>query len=221
MQFRPVLAPAAAALLLAGCGSSTSASKANFAKAINTALANGCITVNPQQGGTMTATNAFPLSAAFAQPSLMMSAAYAKAMNQRMFAPLHALVKAGILTEKDAQVRFENKMAPGRVYSLTSIGKQARQSQTGTLLCAGHYKVVEVVDYTVPSSGLGETISEVTYTYSPTGVPAWATSEAVKTAFPYFTKRLAPNQKGRATVVLKNNGWSADLGMANPYSTGY
>lgn len=215
MQLRSCVSAIGVALLLAACSSANDASKGNFAKAINAQLAERCISVNP--GGLLMNGNAYPLSAPVKTAGKYgfetITEAQAKTANDQEFAKADALVKVGLLAEKDAPVKpmFGKEMVPGRVYTLTDEGKKALQRADYSALCVGHYKVDEVVDFTVPGNAMGATISEANYTYSPTGVASWATNDAVKTAFSGLASELASGQKGRATMVLKNNGWSAEL----------
>jgi hypothetical protein len=69
------------------------------------------------------------------------------------------------------------------------------------------------VDFTVPGNAMGETISQVTFTYSPSDVPAWV-STGVQAALPSLAKELAPKQQGEATMVLKNDGWEAEVKLS-------
>lgn len=79
-------------------------------------------------------------------------------------------------------------------------------------MCAGHYKVDEVARFSEPSSALGHTISEVSFTFSPVDVPAWAKDDAVQKAY-RLNSRLAEHAKGTRTLVLASDGWidSADF----------
>jgi hypothetical protein len=54
---------------------------------------------------------------------------------------------------------------------------------------------------------MGEIISEVLYTYSPSDVPAWVWSSDMQSAFPDLAQQLARKQQDRITVMLTNNGW--------------
>ncbi len=73
---------------------------------------------------------------------------------------------------------------PAEVYSLTEAGKKALIWPDGLAFCAGHYKVVEVVNYTVAGKTMdGTTRSTANFTYPPTDVPSWAISEAIKNEF--------------------------------------
>jgi hypothetical protein len=177
-----------------------SASKDNFTKAIDAQLVKLCIAIDL---GTLTP---FPISIA---------------NNDMNFARYNVLAKAGLLTAVDSWVKpsqYSEIMAgtqtvPGKTYSLTDEGRQVLRDPRTTIFCAGHYKVDDVVDFTVPGNAMGETISQVTFTYSPSDVPAWV-STGVQAAFPSLAKELAPKQQGEANMVLKNNGWEAEVKLS-------
>lgn len=221
MLLRPMLVPVAAAMFLAGCGSSSSGSKADFAKAINVPLAKSCIRLDPANiSGLATLTGTtYPLSLPMEQAGGMISADQANKWNTRKFGAFDALVKAGLLTSADAQVKaqFGNKTVPGKTYSLTDAGKKALQSPTYLAFCAGHYKVAEVVNYSVPGKEMdGTTGSQANFTYTSAEVPSWATSDAIKSKFPEFSKNLATMaqpQQGRADLVLMSDGWQAHISL--------
>lgn len=186
--------------LPAGFSPSMSASKGHFTKAIDAQLAKQCIAIDL---GTLTP---FPISIA---------------NNDVNFARYNVLAKAGLLTAVDSWVKpsqYSEIMAgtqtvPGKTYSLTDEGRQALRDPRTTIFCAGHYKVDDVVDFTVPGNAMGETISQVTFTYSPSDVPAWVNT-GVQAAFPSLAKELAPKQQGEATMVLKNDGWEAEVKLS-------
>jgi len=184
-----------------GFSSSMSASKGNFTKAIDAQLAKQCITIN------LESLTPFPVSIA---------------NNDARFARYNVLAKAGLLTAVDSWVRPSTifgitagtQTVPGKTYSLTDEGRQALRDPRATVFCAGHYKVDDVVDFTVPANAMGETISRVTFTYSPSDVPAWVSSSGTQAAFPSLAKELASKQQGEATMVLKNDGWQAEVELS-------
>lgn len=208
------------ATLLVGCNSSTSASKYNFAKAINVMLAkrSNCIRLVPNVLGNTT----YPWTIKIYRPGEFsldgtLTANKAKQENAKMFSQLNAMVKAGLFTSTDIQVNDgwpSNKLVPAIKYSLTEAGKRALQSPKSIAFCMGHFKVTKIVSYTEPGRGLGGTMqSQVKFTYIARGVPAWATSSAIN----YYAKNLAaaithPQKGGSADVRLMNNGWKAEFG---------
>lgn len=199
--------------LLAACGSPKDASKANFTKAIDAQLSKRCALASFEMTYASNST-AFPLSIAKIEPGMMLNAEQAKKMDERNFGQYDSAVKAGLLSAVDAQVKPTiGREGPGKTFSLTEVGKKSLIDPRGTAFCAGHYKVDEVVNFTEPGNAMGVTISNVTYTFSPVDVPTWATSDASKAAFPNLAKQLEPKQQGRATLMLQNDGWAAQLSI--------
>jgi hypothetical protein len=185
----------------AGFSSSISASKSNFTKAIDAQLAKQCIRIN------LESLTPFPVSIA---------------NNDASFARYNVLARVGLLTAVDSWVKPSTvfgiaagiQTVPGKTYSLTDEGRQALRDPRTTIFCAGHYKVDDVVNFTVPGNAMGTTISRVTFTYSPSDVPAWVSTSGVQAAFPSLAKELAPKQQGEATMVLKNDGWEAEVELS-------
>lgn len=215
MSAKALLPALFAATLLAACSSSKDASNSNFATVINAHYTKHCgITIQP--GGMMGGYKAYPASVALVEPSQFMSAAVVKKRNDANTARFDALVQAGLLSVKDGTTTPNNfgfgpsKPVPAKVYSLTDAGKKAlvdQQSMKGTKLCAGHYKVDDVVRFTPPASAMGATVSTVSYTFSPTNVPSWATSDSVNKAFPHLAQLMATKQKTQTDLVLASDGW--------------
>jgi hypothetical protein len=180
-----------------GFSSPMSANKANFAKVINAHLAKECIGINP---GSLAP---FPVSVV--------------ASDDRSFAQYNALTNAGLLSATDTLVQptiggipLIRAKVPGRTYSLTDEGRRVLEDPGSATFCAGHYKVDEVLDFTVPGNAMGATISEVLYMYSPSDVPTWVSSFDIQSAFPNLAQQLARKQESRITVVLTNNGWQVN-----------
>lgn len=202
----------AVAVLLAACGSKKDANNSNFKEAINTHLAKTCVTVRP--GGFMGG-NAYPISVTLQQPNNFTSPQQTAKQNENATRPYEALVKAGLLTSKDGTTKetplFGNgpKDVPAKIYDLTDAGKKALADPNGkgTGLCAGRYKVDEVVRFTEPSNALGSTMSEVSYSFSAIDVPDWAKSADVQQVYTGLATQLTEHQKGRTMLVLASDGW--------------
>ncbi len=222
MQLRSVLIPTTAALLLAGCGSSTSPSKSNFAKAINTALAKDCIVANPSANMSMAVTgHQYPVGVQEekAVPGMFggTSQADADKQNAANFGPFDALVKAGLLTVTTGQVQdpIFHKPAPGKTYSLTPAGEKALRNKDGLAFCAGHWQVKEVTNFTEPGKAFtGATMSEARFTYEAADVPQWV-KVAADAGFPNLQQTVGTLGKGRADLTLTNNGWEAGIASMN------
>jgi hypothetical protein len=139
------------------------------------------------------------------------------ASDDRSFAQYNALTNAGLLSATDTLVQptiggipLIRAKVPGRTYSLTDEGRRVLGDPGSATFCAGHYKVDEVLDFTVPGNAMGATISEVLYMYSPSDVPTWVSSFDIQSAFPNLAQQLARKQESRVTVVLTNNGWQVN-----------
>lgn len=212
---KSVISSVVLSLLLAACGSAKDASKSNFEKAINAHLAKQCVTLRP--GGYLSLGKSYPVEVALEKSNKVLSQEQMDKINLQNTRPYDALVKAGLLTVKDGSTKPSGWAAlgstgenvPAKIYSLTDAGRKALvdPSGNGTNLCAGHYKVGEIVRFTEPSNAMGHTISQVSYTFSPVDVPGWAKSDDMKKAFDGLSRDLTDNQKGQAMLVLANDGW--------------
>lgn len=192
MRFPPVLVPITAAMLLAGCGSSTSASKSNFAKAINDAFAKDCITYDPRANTNMiTSVNGsqYPVTVT--------------GFNQQAFEAFDGMVMLGLLTSKNVK----NSYAPTKTYTLTPAGEKALKSKNGTAFCAGHWQVKQVTNFTTPGkAATGATTSTVQFTEVAVDLPKWTAR------YTGLKKALSGQRNGTAQLVLTNNGWEATIG---------
>ena len=204
---------------LAGCSSPTSANKANFERAINGSLARSCFAIEPSTG--LSYGESYPLAVPYAPnwaTAAQQSAAKAAAQAGKTteFVQLDALVKAGLLTERETTLKgyFEGERIlpgrePARIYSLTALGKHYLEPETGGSLafCAGRETVDHVIRYTTPTAEEGMTVSSALYTYRITDVAAWARSPAMRAAFPALAHALTESHENSAMLVSQNNGW--------------
>lgn len=136
-----------------------------------------------------------------------------------------ALVDAGMLTVKDESrmttgLMF-NKVAVQPVFSLTEEGKKyykpaMMKSGLGDDFggfCFGKPIVREIVEFTEPADVMGGRVSQVTYTYELSELPAWAKQPQIVAALPKLKKDVESEKtpiKTRDILVLTNNGWKSD-----------
>ncbi|TAL72881.1 MAG: hypothetical protein EPN79_02240 [Burkholderiaceae bacterium] len=221
MRFLSAFVTVAVALFLAGCNSSTSANKSNFAKAINAKFASECIVVNPgANAGAALSGNQYPVGVKEEKPgsgAFGFTQAQVDKQNAADFGPFDALVKAGLLTVTTGKVKpMFGPESAGKIYSLTTEGETAQPSKDGLSFCAGHWHVKEVTDFTAPSKGFnGATFSTVQFTYTASDVPSWV-SAAVDAGFPNLKQTNGSPGKAKADVTQTDNGWSAVIGTLNP-----
>jgi hypothetical protein len=125
--------------------------------------------------------------------------------NARKLVQFEALVKAGVLRVEDAMVEStrglwgnRTRQVPAKVYSLTDAGQKdyletgsdGPMSRKRANFCVGHYRVDEIKRFTEPGTIGPYTMSQVVYTYSPQGVPAWAKDAVVREAMPQLARAL-------------------------------
>ena len=83
--------------------------------------------------------------------------------------------------------------------------------------CYGHRKVDSIDASTPTSSNVGAT-TQVSYHYSFSGAPGWATAAETQNAYPQIRADLAGSQPGLVTLTNTSNGWavSSARGDHNP-----
>lgn len=217
-MMRRFVTPAAMsiAVALAACGSPKDANNGNFEKAVNAHFTRECIPVQPFVMGAEN--RQYPLVVSLQpKPTIASLQAGVDQSNANATRQLDALAHAGLLTVSDGTMKKRGWLgneftAPTKTYTLTDAGKKALVSPGDLTMCAGHYKVDEVARFSEPSSALGHTISEVSFTFSPVDVPAWAKDDAIQKEY-RLNERLAEHAKGTRTLVLASDGWidSADF----------
>lgn len=207
MQTRNIALALATVIALSACGSSKDASKANFAKAIDAHYAKDCAAIDFSMGTALFA----KFSDGRSYPVSIADAVNAGHPDNRMTAPFEALEKAGLLqsTPTEVQAGLFGPKSPGKAYSLTDAGTKALEKPGRSAFCVGHRKVDEVVQFSEPNNGMGQTVSQAKYTYTVVDVPAWASDPAVQAAFPELVEMLKPKHEARIDLVLMNDGWDA------------
>jgi hypothetical protein len=187
MQKTLVLALACVVILGAGCKKNT-VDKGAFKSALNNYLSSKkeCVWNAPVK---------FP--------------AQADASNDEQTKGFDALTDAGLLTRKAVEKkRFLIGSKQANDYDLSDKGRSvwtADTSQPGYgNFCYGHDEVTSIDNYSPEADNA--TQYTVAYQYQLTGVPDWANSAEMKTAFPRLNAAGAP-QAATATLVKSNDGW--------------
>jgi hypothetical protein len=137
--------------------------------------------------------------------------AQADTSNDEQTKGFDALTDAGMLTRSSAEKkRFLIGSKQVNNYDLSDKGRSswtADQTQPGYgNFCFGHREVTSVDAYT-PADNPDATQYAVTYHYDVTGVPDWAKSAEMQTAFPRIAADISGQQIATATVVKTSNGW--------------
>jgi hypothetical protein len=122
-----------------------------------------------------------------------------------------ALVDQGLLVRTTAEKK-KMIIASKQVnnYDLSDKGRSAwtadvNQPGYGNF-CYGHRKVTSIDSSTPTTSAAGAT-TQVSYHYTLTDAPAWATAAETQNAYPQIRSDVAGPQTGQATLTNTNNGW--------------
>ena len=178
-------------LLSAGCSSKKAATKDNFKKAIgNYYNAHPeCVWSSPVK---------FPVEA---DPN-----------KGDQTAGYDALTDAGLLTRTSAQKKvfiFGSKQVND--YDLSDKGRSSwtpDQTQPGYgNFCYGHREVTAIDDFSTSGDKNGQSIANVDYHYTVSGVAGWANSTEMKTAFPTIQAVQSGAKVDKATLVQTDDGW--------------
>jgi hypothetical protein len=191
MQFKRNLGLAISAgfIVAAGCHSNT-VDKAAFKSAINGYLGahQECVWNDPMK---------FP--------------AQADTANDMQTKGFDALTDAGLLVRSSAEKkRFLIGSKQVNNYDLSDKGRStwtADQTQPGYgNFCFGHREVTTIDSFSPPDTA-DATQYTVNYHYDLTGVPSWASSTEINTAFSKLGADTSGRQTATATLVKSNNGW--------------
>ncbi len=122
-----------------------------------------------------------------------------------------ALTDAGLLTRMAAEKkRFLIGSKQVTNYDLSDKGRTtwtADQTQPGYgNFCFGHREVTSIDSFS-PSDNAEAAQYSVSYHYTVAGVPDWATSTEMKTAFPKIAADTSGQQTATATLAKSSNGW--------------
>jgi len=122
-----------------------------------------------------------------------------------------ALTDAGLLTRTSAEKkRFLIGSKQVNNYDLSEKGRSAwtaDQTQPGYgNFCIGHPEVTTIDAFT-PVDDSSATQYRVNYHYSVSGVPAWASTTEMKTAFEKVAADTSGQQTATANLAKGSNGW--------------
>jgi hypothetical protein len=121
-----------------------------------------------------------------------------------------ALVDAGLLARSSAEKkRFLVGSKQVDNYDLSDKGRAAwtpDQTQPGYgNFCFGHAQVVSVDSYSPADPNAAQ--YTVNYRYGVTGLPDWANTTEMKTAYPKIIREGSGADTATATLLKSNNGW--------------
>jgi hypothetical protein len=72
--------------------------------------------------------------------------------------------------------------------------------------CYGHRKV-STIDSSTPTTSAAGATTQISYRYTFSDAPAWATAAETQNAYPQIHADLSGPQTGQATLTNTNNGW--------------
>lgn len=95
-------------------------------------------------------------------------------------------------------------------YDLTEAGKKL---VVGNGLCVGKLEVTKVTNFTEPSDGLGQTVSQAVYSYTIKDLPNWTKDPTLQEVYPDSFGKLAKGEEleKKMNLVLTNNGWQGHI----------
>jgi hypothetical protein len=139
--------------------------------------------------------------------------AQADTSNEDQTKGFDALTDAGMLTRTSAEKkRFLIGSKQVNDYDLSDKGRAtwtADSAQPGYgNFCFGHREVTSIDSFTPPDTSATQYL--VNYHYTVAGVPDWANSAEMKTAFSRFAADTSGQQSATATLVKSSNGWQVN-----------
>jgi len=123
-----------------------------------------------------------------------------------------ALTQEGLLTRTSAEKKVlivASKQI--NIYDLSDKGRSAwtpDSSQPGYgNFCYGNREVTSIDNSTLGTNSSGAKTVDVAYHYKIAGVPSWANTPEMKTAFPKLAGAIDSNPADRATLVMAGDRW--------------
>jgi hypothetical protein len=150
--------------------------------------------------------------------------AQADTSNDEQTKGFDALTDAGLLTRLAAEKkRFLIGSKQVTNYDLSDKGRGSwtpDQSQPGYgNFCFGRREVTSIDSYT-PSDNADASQYSVTFHHAVTGLPDWANSTEMKTAFPKLAADTSGQAVATANLVKSNNGWQVQSVHPSVETTG-
>jgi hypothetical protein len=136
--------------------------------------------------------------------------AQADTSNDEQTKGFDALTDAGLLTRKTAEKsRFLIGSKQVNDYDVSDKGRSTwtpDQTQPGYgNFCFGHLEVSTIDSFTPPDSNSAR--YNVAFHYGVGGIPDWANSAEMKTAFPKIASDSGQQRTATANLVKSDNGW--------------
>jgi hypothetical protein len=190
-----VVASACVCATLVACANSHAANAENFTAAIDKHLAAGGAGANACLSISLPASNTVAVNAVAVSPS---DPEKFDVVDPDTMKQLDVLVAGGTV-QKHREAKTDDRFGgPFKlmddVYDLAPDVKSQVGSYDGQHLCFATLKVGSIEKFTEPSSAMGMTVSEVTYTPAVANLSDWA--------------------QGVATLDLTNNGWEVAQGSS-------
>jgi hypothetical protein len=127
-------------------------------------------------------------------------------------APYDALVDQGLLVRTSAEKKvmiIASKQVTN--YDLSENGRAAWTPDTAQPgfgnFCYGHRKVT-AIDSSTPTTDQPGATTQVSYRYSFSDAPAWATASETQNAYAEVRANLSGPHTGQATLTNTTNGWT-------------
>jgi hypothetical protein len=127
-------------------------------------------------------------------------------------APYDALADQGLLVRTTAEKKvmiIASKQVTN--YDLSEKGRAAWTPDTAQPgfgnFCYGHRKVT-AIDSSTPTTDQPGATTQVSYRYSFSDAPAWATAAETQNAYPDVRANLSGPHTGQATLTNTSNGWA-------------
>ena len=123
-----------------------------------------------------------------------------------------ALVDQGLLVRTTAEKKkFIVTSKQVNNYDLSDKGRSAWTADTSQPgygnFCYGHRKVTSI-DSSTPTTDAAGATTQISYHYTLSDAPAWASAAETQTAYPQLQADLSGPKAGQVTLTNTSNGWT-------------